>query len=634
MIGRIGLSVFLVLMMPCASALASKMPVPTVPVPAIPPLGDDVDLNAKERAVFAEMSRAPVVPAPAPAGPKRKAHAPREGEITSYGVTVTTDMARAFDAYLKGDSRAALTALEKAGAAAGGNARAEFEISMLRTQVLIMVGRFDAAEKELLRAAKFEISVFGANVNSRALRGEARTWAGDYEAAIVDLARVAVATRAWRMPTSFTTMPADLGRLFNLTTAQLRAYGVLAAVHLLQEDFAAALPWAERAEARAADVFAVAEHPLYSLIVPLHADGYYGRATNLASLGAARLVVKKDRVTAEKMFEAARVLLDAIGFATPKVVVDAIHAQALMGGGFLNEAVVRAERAADAAARLGLPDIVWRVEALRGEVLFQDGKKAESEAAFRRAQAAIEAASGALATDRAKRRFGMGKDDVTYRLANFAIARGDVTTVFRDLERGRARAFVDMLADRAVATRREADLTDAIQKIDAALRRARLLAAAPRGASSADRKAQAALVARRRELTKQLRERVPDLADVVSIRHYELADIRKALGDGEVMAYGLPSRANDPVRLLLISRDKAEIRSLSAGHGKLRTLIRQLKSASFVAIRLLAAAIMARPSSPMIFRIASDWSWPPAAGDPPPPDFEVAAATRISVQWA
>ena len=632
MIGRIGLSVFLVLMMPCASALASKMPVPTVPVPAIPPLGDDVDLNAKERAVFAEMSRAPVVPAPAPAGPKRKAHAPREGEITSYGVTVTTDMARAFDAYLKGDSRAALTALEKAGAAAGGNARAEFEISMLRTQVLIMVGRFDAAEKELLRAAKFEISVFGANVNSRALRGEARTWAGDYEAAIVDLARVAVATRAWRMPTSFTTMPADLGRLFNLTTAQLRAYGVLAAVHLLQEDFA--VPWAERAEARAADVFAVAEHPLYSLIVPLHADGYYGRATNLASLGAARLVVKKDRVTAEKMFEAARVLLDAIGFATPKVVVDAIHAQALMGGGFLNEAVVRAERAADAAARLGLPDIVWRVEALRGEVLFQDGKKAESEAAFRRAQAAIEAASGALATDRAKRRFGMGKDDVTYRLANFAIARGDVTTVFRDLERGRARAFVDMLADRAVATRREADLTDAIQKIDAALRRARLLAAAPRGASSADRKAQAALVARRRELTKQLRERVPDLADVVSIRHYELADIRKALGDGEVMAYGLPSRANDPVRLLLISRDKAEIRSLSAGHGKLRTLIRQLKSASFVAIRLLAAAIMARPSSPMIFRIASDWSWPPAAGDPPPPDFEVAAATRISVQWA
>ena len=329
-----------------------------VPVPAIPLLEDKPALTIAEYEAFAAMAKYAAdevaIPRLSITG---KITTPRVGSTTSYGVTVTADLAAAFDAYMRGDGPAALAALDAAEAAAGDNARSLFEISMLRAQIHIMTGRSDAAVAETARAETYEIQTFKTNVNSRALRGEARLWAGDFEFAINDLAQVAVATREWRLPTSYNSQPTNMGEMFNMTTVQLRAYGALAATYVLLEDFAAALPWASRAEV-AADVFTVATHPMYGSFVPFHADSYYGRALNLAVLGAARLIVNGDRNAAEMAVASAHELLDAAGFVTPKITVDMLYAQALFETGFQDAAEIIAGAAGLDAARPGLPDMV------------------------------------------------------------------------------------------------------------------------------------------------------------------------------------------------------------------------------------------------------------------------------------
>ena len=553
-----------------------------VPVPAVPPLEDKSALTIAEYEAFAAMANyaagGVAIPRLSITG---NTATPRVGSTTSYGVTVTADLAAAFDAHMRGDGPAALAALDAAEAAAGGSARSLFEISMLRAQIHIMTGRSDAAEAEAARAEAYEIQTFNTNVNSRALRGEARLWAGDFEFAINDLAQVAVATRDWRLPTSYDSPPTNMGEMFNMTTAQLRAYGALAASYVLLEDFAAALPWASRAEAAAADVFTVATHPMYGSFVPFHADSYYGRALNLAVLGAARLIVNGDRNAAEMAVASAHELLDAAGFVTPKITVDMLYAQALFETGFQDAAETIAGAAGLEAARLGLPDMVWRIEALRGEALYADNRDEEAEIAFRRAQAAIELVSGALATDQAKRRFGIDKEGVTNRLVEFGLARGDLAAVFRDLERARARAraFIDMLGGRLVAEGRQAELTQAIRDLDVEIRTLRLLAMSPTGATGEVNAAQDKLAARREELTATLRRRDPEMADVLAISHYELGDIQAALGPGEILAYGLPSGDDEALRVLLIGRDKAAVRELGAGNRKISRTIRALRKA-------------------------------------------------------
>ena len=174
-----------------------------VPVPQIPLLQDQPSLASAGGDAFQNLAKFEAPQAPAPLQPKRGVEMPKVGDTTSYGVVVTADLATAFSAYVRGDAPAALEALERARMAAGADARTLFEISMLRTQVFIMTGRSDAAEAEVARTEVHEIAVFGTNVNSRALRGEARLWASDFEGAIGDLARVAVATQNWRLPTSY-----------------------------------------------------------------------------------------------------------------------------------------------------------------------------------------------------------------------------------------------------------------------------------------------------------------------------------------------------------------------------------------------------------------------------------------------
>jgi tetratricopeptide (TPR) repeat protein len=525
--------------------------------------------------------------------PTGRVSMPRPNERNSFGLRVSAELSRAYEAFLAGDGAKAIAALETVNA--GTQPAYRWHVGFTRAQTLIMMGRAADAEEELRASANLEIAAFGKSIGTRALRAETRTWLGDLEGALADASLVTEETKSWRLPTSYSNRPSDdeILRMVWQTTAQLRAYVVLAGANLLRGDAAAALPWAEEAEQRFADVHVVYTMPDAQGVLPVHADIWIGRAQNLTFLGAARTIVRKDPAAGEASFTAARRFYEAIGYAAGIANADALRAWALFAIGRSAEAEAVGAEAVRRSVEAGLVDLVWRVEAARGEALVAIDRLADAEQSFRRAQAAVDAVSGGLATDRAKRRFGVGKDDITYRLATLLAARGDHAQLFEDLERGRARAFVDLMADRVAGDAGGRAIIDQIRDLDRRIRQERI-AATGLGASAEAAQRENALRQDRQRLVADLRARAPDLADVLDISARPLAEVQAQLKPGELIAYALPARGDDPVRALLIDPTGARIATSPARTGDLRAALQKFGDGLALAdARLQTAAAQA-----------------------------------------
>lgn len=163
-------------------------------------------------------------------------------------------------------------------------------------------------------------------------------------------------------------------------------------------------------------------------------------------LAAAKQALGHDPGEVARLADAARSYYDAIGFPPGHVYLESLQAKAFFDTGHPEQALQIGRRATKRAQELNLPDFVWRVEALMGEGLLRAGRKSEAERALRDAQIAVDRIVGALGSDRDKRRFGVNKENITVYLTSLDFERRDAKTLFQGLERGRARAFVDMLA--------------------------------------------------------------------------------------------------------------------------------------------------------------------------------------------
>lgn len=498
---------------------------------------------------------------------------PRAGTQNAYGITVSKNLENAYDAYLSGDSSAALQAIKRAEAESAGAPLLAWHLSVLRVQVLIAAGRAADAEVELAKTEILERRVFSRDIFSRALRGEALVWTGDYERAIEVLTPVAQAVKDWRLPTSYGAPPSNVAELVYVTTAQLRAYTALAGQYLLRERIPEALAWANRAETLYADVHYVDDHFLYGKYLNVHADSFYGRALNLSFLGAAQTVAAEDPAAGAESLSRSDAFYNAIGLTSGLVTTQALRAWAALAIGDFDIAESEAEKAVEMAVSTGQADMIWRVQALRGEALLSDGRPEEAERAFRSAEAAVDAVSGALSSDRAKRRFGVGKSDTTYRLAQFDIADKDLGQLFTDMERGRGRAFVDMMAGVRVASQGAGNITTQIDQIDSDIRQSRLIASTRGSGEPAEIKA---LLQKRTRLLKTLSASAPDLADAYGIRTPTLKRVQAALPQDSVLVYGVPVRAKDTLQLFMISRDDQQLFTTRATGPALEKLLRDL----------------------------------------------------------
>ena len=514
----------------------------------------------------------------------------KAGERLITGVELTPQLAEVFALQDQGRLDDALRRLTAAPPPAGDPLLAWYA-AVLRTHLMNLGGRASEAELSAADVARLEIALRGSDIVARALRGDARARLGDYAAATRDYESVLAALDGWRFPTSYGGPPSNLTDLSLTTEARSRALIGLAFVHTMAGDHGPALRWAVESERHFADVFSVSTHPLYGpFLGRMLQEAYLARAVNLAFIGTARLALRGRDEEAEAYFAAARAGFAGIGFAHGEVYVDALKALAYLRSGRIDEADRVAGVAGRLAAERGLVDFVWRIEALRGEALFAGGRVEEAERALRRAQAAVDALTGAIRGDQEKRRFGVGKDDITYRLAQIGVARQQPEALFRDLEKGRARAFVDLLASVAIdsATGGWAELRALDARISGIVRE--IEAGGTQAAPRVDAPRFDALMAQRATLLQRIRAASPDLADTRSVAEPDLRRLRAALGAGEAMLYFLPARDDDPLRALLVTRDAIELQTLPVTARGLRVQITELARAIDLKIELTQQA--------------------------------------------
>lgn len=493
------------------------------------------------------------LPAPAPGS----IQVPGANETNAFGFLVSDALDLANGAYLEGDYNKARATYE-AIAEAESDPLKKWHASTQVIKTMIASGQSAKALERLEGNALLEEAFFGTNINARSLRGDAKFWLGDYDGSVADFAQVAAALGDFRAPTLFV-FPPQIPHLSLLNRTQFRTYLGVARSLMFKGDYEAALPWAEAAEQLFEETHYSWQHQLYSAYLKIDADMFNSRGVNLAVIGAARLVLDKGADRSEEMFASAKSYLEALNYKAGLTTVDAIQARALLDAGKPGDAAVVAKRAAIFAAQNGHADLLWQIEALRGDALATLGQHREAERAFRNAQDAVDAVSGALASDSSKRQFGIGKEEITRRLANYDIARGDFADAFRDLERGRARAFVDMIAQVRVAGNDNAGAVAAIQSLSTEIRSARVSSSAPGRDGTLERKRIATLMKQRNAKVAALRRRDPELAGALSIDIATLASVQRRLNHGDVLAYALPVQSDENIRFLLIDRTHTRI---------------------------------------------------------------------------
>ncbi|MDQ6950436.1 MAG: CHAT domain-containing protein [Mariprofundales bacterium] len=488
---------------------------------------------------------------------------PTAGEKNTYRIMITPELAQAYRAYLGGHGDEALAALHDADQKAT-DAWMHWQISFLKAQVLIKMGLAADAEAVLSTASAYEVKASGRNWNSIALRGEARIWSGDFTGAKRDLFQIVGAIGTWELPTSYALPPENLSELILITAAQLRAYTGLAALYFLSGQYDQAIRWAQAAEIRYNAVYYVSNHPLYGAFIKSRLDeSYYGRATNLTMLAAAQLAQTGDVRRSDANFDQAQRLFNAIHYTGGDVFILTLKGFSHAQRGEYDTAEPQVKAAIQLAIKHSMINYIWRIEMVLGKIYYQRGELVRAEHAFRQAQRSVDLISGALATDNAKTRFGVGKEDISYYLAKLDRKKRDYATLFEDLERGRARGFIDMLAHKTIDAGKDKPQFDAIRKLGRKIVRQRLINMTLGLDKAAGIEQEQALLHQRQALTEQLRQRNPALSSTLMVWTHSLAEVQKKLSPNEVIAYALPARDTDKMAFLFIRKGRVAIRQLN-----------------------------------------------------------------------
>lgn len=487
---------------------------------------------------------------------------PSVGEKNPYGVIITPELELAYNTYLGGDGEIALKALDAAEAQAT-EPRTTWQISFLRVQILMMMGRSADAEVEIERTMIREKVFMGHSMNSLALRSSISIWLGDYARAKEDAVTVLIGIGDWHLPTFYTGPPSNNNELYAVATAKGRALIILGGALYFEKKYELAYRWLEAAEQHFNDVHYVSNHFIYGRLNKVHADSYYGRAINLAFLASADLVRTKSTTKAYSLYKRSLQFFRTLGYKQGEVIVEAFRAYALFRVGKAEMANQAAKKALDLARLYGFPDFIWRIQGLHGKMLYQQKRYKEAEAAFRSAQASLDQISGALQGDHAKTRFGVGKDDIAHNLIKLDLRSKNYVNLFADMERGRARTFVNTLANRKIEESRERETAQAIRKLEARIIQFRLKRYAPYAVDTELLKEEELLLKQRKQLLLKLRQADPELADVFAVSVSSLADIQKRLRSTETLVYALPVKGNDKLKLLIVQSERVKIKTLN-----------------------------------------------------------------------
>ena len=490
-----------------------------------------------------------------------------------YNFTITPEFERATHLYLNGQGKEAIEQIELILADLKNTPTLLWQASYLKVNVLLMMGRPDAAERETARLERYEISAMGKNHTTRALRAEVKYWAGDIEGAIEDAAQVVRAFGTWRYIAAYSTPPLDQVELARCVTAQARATIVLGLALMARGQIRAAIPWLELANQTMNNVIFTSRHPINSLYFQPPEEIFWGRGMSLVALGTALLSDDPRSKRAEEIFGQAKEFFEALGFRAGPVLIETFKAHALSAAGSHEYAAHQARAGIELAEKLGLVEFIWRLEALRGRSLLAIGNTQEAERSLRRAQTVVDLVAGTMVFDDAKVRFGVGKDGITQDLIKLDIQKNDLPRLFEDMERGRARSFVALLANRVVAEGRGGDLVVRIRAIDQDIQQERQRKNALSNQAAVDSEQEQRLLEERARLVVMLREKDADLADALSVVAVQLTLVQRSLAAETALVYAVPATGDEPLSLLFVTRTTAMLRRLSVNAPEFKSLL-------------------------------------------------------------
>lgn len=442
-----------------------------------------------------------------------------------------------------------------------------------KAKLLIAAGRAADAEEVAESAREFERRALGFELGSVAMRGEARLWLQDYERARQDFYRIVLQIGEWKMPTSYMAPPSNIESLVAMTMAQIRAYVGMAAIDVLTGRFNEARVWGAMAEDRIEDVLAVANHGMYGLFVKIPGDTYYGRAMNFVFLGAA-LLGTGDASVAEGYFSAANEFFHKTGFVMGETTAMAVRAWVYLKTRQLDLAEKTARAIAAKAEREGIPNLIWKVEALRGQVFLEKGEEKKALNAFLRAHRSASAVSGLLKTDNSKIRFGENKDEIVFHLAKLLKKRKDFQMLFQVLEEARARAFADMLAEVQITGMTADPLGKRLAGVEREYRRLILKYSAYRVEADGLVRAGRDLAREREDLIFRIKKEKPELARFLPATHVRpLSEVQSGLRDGQGILYFIPAVPDENISALLIERSFVRVLEFSFSQNGLRDIL-------------------------------------------------------------
>lgn len=486
----------------------------------------------------------------------------RAGERHYYNFTITPEFERATSLYLNGQGEDAIAQIEHILADPKNNPLLRWQASYLKVNVLIMMGRPDAAERETVRLEGLEVAAMGKNHTTRALRAEVKYWAGDIQGALEDAGQVVRAFGDWRYIAAYSTPPLDQVELARCVTAQARADIVLGLALIAKQRPREALPWLELANQTMNNVMYTSRHPINSLYFQPPEEIFWGRGMSLVALGTALMSIDPDSKRAAETFERAQEYFDALGFRAGNVVIETFKTHALLSTGSHARAAKQATLGVDQAEKLGLIEYVWRLEAMRGRALVELGQFVEAESSLRHAQTVVNLMAGTMASDDAKARFGVGKESITQDLIRIDLRKNDLPRLFEDMERGRAQAFIALLANRVVAQGRGGELTAQVRALDREIQQERQRKNALSIEGKVDALREQRLLEQRLALVSALRAQDPDLADVLAVSSVNLAAVQAALPARALMVYAVPPGSDEVLNLLFIGKSAVTLRRL------------------------------------------------------------------------
>ncbi len=498
---------------------------------------------------------------------------PKAGDKHYFNFEVTPKFEEASNLYLCGKGDEAIKVADQMLANPNDDPKLKWQASYLKVMILSMMGRNDLAEKETRNLEKLENIIMGSNFGSWAVRAEIRYWAGDIDGAITDVVPIINALGDWRFPTTYNSPPLDQVNLANITASHVRATMILGLALVAKDLYEDAIPWLELANQTMNNVMFVNRHPLYGLYFPAYQELFYDRGLTLAALGMVLMSQNPDSKRAQEMFEHAQEYFDAMGYLAGKVLAKAFKTQALLVAGRYEDVVEQAGAGLELAEKAELLNFIWRLELQRGQALIKLDRWKEAEKSFRRAQTVVDLISGTMATDKAKVRFGAGKEAITENLVKIDIRKKDFDTLFKDLERGHARAFVAMMANRVVASGREQKITAEIRELDRKILVERQKKNAIASKINIETNHEIAFLKKRVALVAKLRQRDPELADAFAVSAIELKDVQACLADGQVIIYTLPVTGNEPICLMFISSKNVHLETLDLNVSELRANI-------------------------------------------------------------